>query len=397
MALDIVCVPDAEWDAALWTNRQHMMLELAARRHVRVLYAAPPRFFLSRRLRRRRLRRGDGGTRTGLFTHQVADRLWVVQPLLPVPNRLLRKHAPAMLDRLTVWSLRRALRRLGFGRPVLWSYTPLAERLRGKLGERLVCYDVVDDYPSQPNYARLGPGLLADDRALTAAADVVLTTSASLQARREQLNANTHLLGNAADIGLFAGARQLTRIPAELARLRGPIIGFHGALAAYKLDLVLLREIARRRRQWNVVLVGPLLDREVLAALAAEPNIHFVGFREPQALVAYLAGFDACVIPYRRSPYTEHVNALKLRECLAAGKPVVATRLASFAELEGRIVLADSAADFILALESVLAAPPEPVALEAPELSGFSWSAKATRALEVVEATLSGEVVCALA
>ena len=394
-ALDILCVPDAEWDAALWTNRQHMMLELAANPHVRVLYVAPPRFFLSRHLRRRRLRARVAGSRTGLFTRRIEDRLWVHQPLLPLPNGLLRRHAPAAVDWLILWSMRRALRQLGFTQPVLWSYTPLAERLRGRLGERLVCYDVVDHYPTQPNYARLGPRLAEDDLALTRAADVVLTTSALLHGERARLNANTHLVGNAADIGLFATARSATAAPAELAGLDGPIIGFHGAVAAYKLDLGLVRDIARRRRGWNLVLVGPVFDREVRAALESEPNVSCLGFREPHALPAYLARFDVCVIPYRRSSYTEHVNALKLRECLAAGKPVVATRLPGFPQLDGRIALTEGTDGFIAEVERLLANPPAPLPLDAPELAAFTWSAKAARTLDVVERALHMERACA--
>lgn len=326
----------------------------------------------------------------------MQDHLWVLQPLLPLPNRVLRKHAPAALDHLVVWTARRTLRRLGLTRPVLWSYTPLAERLRGKLGERLVCYDVVDDYPSQPNYARLGPGLAADDVALTQAADVVLTTSPLLHDERARLNSRTHMVGNAADVDLFATARTASGVPAELDALVGPIIGFHGSLAGYKLDIPLLRGIARQRPAWNLVLVGPVVDREVLAALASEPNVSCVGFREPQALPAYLARFDVCVIPYRRSTYTEHVNALKLRECLAAGKPVVATRLPGFPELDGRVALADGTEGFVVELERLLADPPAPLPLDSPELAGFTWAVKAARALDVVERALRAEPACVL-
>src|SRR5215207_11472038 len=92
--LDVVCFPDMEWDYALWTNRQHMMYRLPkVDSPVRVLYVAPPRFALSGRLgHQSRLRRRclpEGQRSDGLWTQRIGDRLWVLQPLLPVPNRLL--------------------------------------------------------------------------------------------------------------------------------------------------------------------------------------------------------------------------------------------------------------------------------------------------------------------
>ena len=43
----------------------------------------------------------------------------------PVPNRLLRRAAPWLLDAWTLALVRGTMRRLGFERPVLWAYTPL--------------------------------------------------------------------------------------------------------------------------------------------------------------------------------------------------------------------------------------------------------------------------------
>jgi glycosyltransferase involved in cell wall biosynthesis len=384
-ALDVVCIPDAEWDAALWTNRQQMMSRLAARPGVRVLYVAPPRFALARWLRRSRLGRAPRGERDGLFTRRVGERLWVLQLPLPVPNGFARARAGRLLDGALVALTRRTLRRLGFRAPVLWSYTPLAERMRGRLGEGLVCYDVVDDYKSQPNYRALGPVVAAQDERLTRDADIVLTTSRRLLEERSLLNPNTHLLGNAADVELFATAReQADRRPAELAALTPPVIGFHGAIAAYKLDLALLAELARRRRDWQFVLVGPAVDEEAPAALEGEPNVHLLGRREPRELPALLAGFDVCLVPYQRTAYTERLSALKVRECLAAGRPVVATALPGFAELDGLIALADGADGFEAAIERALEAPPEPLPLDHPALTEFSWQAKADRALHAV-------------
>jgi len=383
--LDIVCLSDADWDHVLWTNRQQVMYRLPRLDPgVRVLYVSPPRFLLSGRLVRRgrlRTREFPEGTRpAGLWTTRLGDRLWVLQPQLPAPNRLLRRHLPGLLAGWTAAALRLAVRRLGFTAPVLWCYTPLAAPLLGTLGERLVCYDVVDDYPILPEYRALGPRLVAQDRQLSARANLVFVASAKLLEQRRALNPNTHVVGNAADIPLFARARsERFPRPSELKGVGAPLIGFHGALAGYKLDLDLCRDLARREPSWNFVFIGPVEDRATLRTLSPLPNVQ-------QALPAYLAHFDLCLVPYRRSEYTEQIDALKLYECLAAGRPVVARRLPCFAAFEGPVLLADDAEEFLAAMRRVLGAPPVPVPLA--ELERWSWDAKARRLLTLVRECL---------
>lgn len=328
--------------------------------------------------------------RAGLFTRRVGDALWNLQPLVPVPNGLLRRRLATILDAYIRWTTRRALRTLAMDDPVLWSYTPLAEQLRGRLGERLVCYDVVDDYPSQPNYRALGERLVEDDAALTRAADVVLTTSERLLAERTPLNPNTHLLGNAADVDLFARARSLRQpAPQAISGLRHPIIGFHGAVTSYKIDTVVVRELAERRPDWQFVFVGPVQDAHFADGVATCANVHLVGPRDPKELPPFLAAFDVCFVPYRRTSYTERVSALKLRECLAAGRPVVASALPGFEEVSDLIALAEDVDGFEAQIEGALTSPPAQLSLEHPALADFSWERKADKALTAVLNTMA--------
>jgi glycosyltransferase involved in cell wall biosynthesis len=389
--LDIVCFPDAEWDAVLWTNRQHMMSRLARRPGVRVLYVAPPRFVLARFLRRRRLRDHEFSRdrRAGLFTYKLDDRLWVLQPLLPLPNGFVRRRAGRLLDRWLARIVLKRVRRLGFERTVVWSYTPLVERILGRLRGQLV-YDVVDDYASQPNYIRLGPGVVGNDRRLTEAADVVLTTSRTLQEQRSALNPNCHLVGNAADIDLFAQARNGgVSAASDLSSLSGPVLGFHGALSGYKLDLEVIRHLSRGTSGFQLVFVGPVFDEELSRALAQLPNVHLLGYRPPEELPRYLRRFDVCIVPYQRNSYTEHLSALKVRECLAAGRPVVATDLPGFREFDGMIAIADGPEAFERAVQHALEEPPAPISLADPALAEFTWDAKVDRALGLVKAAVA--------
>src|SRR5207248_11181812 len=132
-----------------------------------------------------------------------------------------------------------------------------------------------------------------------------------------------------------------------------------GAVTGYKLDLGLCRELALRRPDWSFVFVGPVEGPDVPAALAGRPNVHLLGVKDQAELPAYLAHFAVSIIPYRRTPYTERINALKLYECLAAGRPVVATNLPCYASFAELVATAGDVDGFVSAIERALLAAPE--------------------------------------
>ncbi|NJL33449.1 MAG: glycosyltransferase family 1 protein [Chloroflexaceae bacterium] len=84
---DIICFPDATWDAPLWTNRQHMMLRLARTGAFRILYVNPPALGAVRALVR-----GKGSN--GLL-EQPEAQLWVLHLPLPAPNRIVAESVAA--------------------------------------------------------------------------------------------------------------------------------------------------------------------------------------------------------------------------------------------------------------------------------------------------------------
>src|SRR5690606_20533037 len=68
----------------------------------------------------------------------------------------------------------------------------------------------------------------------------------------------------------------------------------------------------------------------------------------------HLAQFDVGIIPFARSPLTEAAQPLKLWEYLAAGLPVVASRLASLDPAPGHVTLAETAAEWLAGLDAAV-------------------------------------------
>jgi glycosyltransferase involved in cell wall biosynthesis len=148
---------------------------------------------------------------------------------------------------------------------------------------------------------------------------------------------------------------------------------------ATKLDVQLLLDLARSRRDWSFALVGPIGAGDPstdVSPLAAEPNIHLLGLRPYEALPQVLRGADAALIPYSLNELTASIFPMKVYEYLAAGLPVVATPLPSLAGVEG-LVTADDAPATAAALDHLLAEDgPEARAERTRIAAGHSWDAR---------------------
>jgi glycosyltransferase involved in cell wall biosynthesis len=334
---DIVCVGFADWDTELWTNQHHLMLRLA--KDNRVLFVE------SLGLRRpqlagRDLARIARRLRRGLAPPRAVDGLHVLSPLvLPLHGNAL---ARALNGRLLPALVRRAARRLGMRRPILWAYVPQAEVLLDALHPSLVVYHCVDDIAAQAGID--AASFRAAERRFVARADLVLASAPALAARMRALVLDTATADhtgatvleapNVADTALFATALDPGPIDAALATLPQPRVVFTGAIVATKLDVALLVELARARPRWSFALVGPVGPgdpRTDVSALRGEPNVHLLGARAYAELPAVLRGADAGLIPYARNALTESVFPMKVYEYLAAGLPVVATPLPALA------------------------------------------------------------------
>ena len=347
---DIVCVGFADWDTELWTNQHHLMSRLARENRVLFIESLGLR---QPQLAGRDLKRIARRLRRGLAPPRQADGLHVLSPLvIPLHRYALVR---ALNRRLLPLLVRRAARRLGMHRPILWAYVPQAEALLDALDPSLVVYHCVDDIAAQPGID--GASFRAAEERFAKRADLVLASAPSLAQRMRTLNENVLDAPNVADTALFARALEPGTVDAQLDVLTRPRIVFTGAVVATKLDVPLLVALARARPQWTFALVGPVGvgdPRTDVSALAAESNVHLLGRRGYQELPAVLRGADAAMIPYARNELTDGIFPMKVYEYLAAGLPVVATELPSLAEVP-EVSRASDAAGLVALLDDALA------------------------------------------
>jgi glycosyltransferase involved in cell wall biosynthesis len=300
---------------------------------------------------------------------EVEPNIFVLNPLvIPAYGR------PAIRElsrRLLGAQVRRAMRRLGFHRPINWVFNPAAGIIAGELGEEALIYHCVDEYTAFNGVA--SDALAGLERALLRQADAVFVSAERLLRSKSAANPRTFLVRHGVDFEHFRRALDpATPVADALRGLPRPVIGYFGLIADDWVDVPLLAHVADHFARGSLVLVGKAtMD---VSALERRPNVHLLG-RKPYAdLPGYCKGFDAAVIPFPVSEVTLNANPLKAREYLAAGLPVVSTPIPEV-EVLGRCRIGADGPSFAAALEAAVA-DPGPRAERSESVRDQSWAAR---------------------
>jgi glycosyltransferase involved in cell wall biosynthesis len=397
--LTVVCLSSQPWQDGMWTNKQHIMSRLA-REHL-VYYVSFGPNPLPKLLRSKAERGSASWSPAGMLLDPVSyDQGGVTVLDFLSPRAFVRKKPAshpwsiyANFD-LRLRLLARYLERQGIEAQVLWVYHPGYGAAVTELPHSLLVYDCVDEYTEFPTYKPDPRWLIEREAALCRAADVVTTTSSGLFEKKRPLNPErTHLVHNVGDFEHFSRARAPeTEVPADLAALPGPVVGFLGAVSDYKLHAGWLTALAQKRRDLSIVLIGPVGVGDPttdVSVLAAEPNVHLLGHRPYELLPGYVKGFDLCVIPYRINEYTTYSFPIKFFELLASGVPLVISDLPALSDYYDRVRVARSAEEFVRECEAGLLDPESGRAGRLTLAAENTWEHRVERILGHVDRALA--------
>jgi glycosyltransferase involved in cell wall biosynthesis len=376
---DIVCFAN-DWSGDP-LSKKHVMRRLARRNRVlwvNSLGNRAPRAS-TRDLKRiiDKLQRFAGGLT------RVEDQIHVLSPLA-VPS--YRSSLARRINEVVVGSsVRSAMKRLGFRRPLIYTFVPASAWVAEKLGGERVIYHCVDEYSQ---FDGAGADIARLETELIRNSDLVITCSEPLRESKSRINPNTILVRHGVEHGHFATALAAeTAIPDDVKALPRPILGFYGLVAEW-VDLEAMALLAERYPQGSVVIVGETNNAspDGLRRLRALPNVHLLGRRPYASLPGYCKAFDVALLPFVKNELTENANPLKLREYLAAGLPVVSTDIPEARELASRgVLLADGPADFPDLVAQALR-DPGPSRARSAGVANESWDDKVA---EIEERVLS--------
>ena len=372
---NIICIA-SNW-AADPTSKHHIMRLLAERNEiVWVNYHGS---------RRPRVSAADAGAIVGKLRQvidgprRVAQRITVVTPLVaPLPGSRV---IAALNKRLLVRQIKRVLRDLPPQPVQVWSFAPDVDFLCGAFDEEFFVYYCVDEFSEFEAYDR--EAMLSAEARLAAKAHLVVATSQALCEAKQRLNPRVVLVTHGVDYEHFAKAQGPDlAIPAELAELSRPILGFWGLIESW-VDVDLIAALAHARPDWSIVLIGRFAaDVSALEELA---NVHLLGRRPYEQLPAYAKGFDVGLIPFRVNDLTRAVNPIKLREYLSAGLPVVSTPMPEVERYKPWATIASDAAGFVTACERAIAEnSPDRILERQAAMQRETWKSKVEEVCAII-------------
>ena len=294
--------------------------------------------------------------------------IFVLNPIaVPVYGR------PRIRDfnrRLLRFQVKRAMRQLGFQRPINFVFNPAAAVVAGALGEEQILYYCVDEYTE---FSGVSSTSLAElEQQLLRQSDLVIVSADRLYRSKVKTNPRTVLIRHGVDFDHFRKALEPeTIVPEEIRDLPRPVIGFFGLIADW-VDLELMAAVAKRYPNGSMVLLGKsTTDTSVLEQV---PNVHLLGRKPYASLPAYCKGFDVALMPFRINELTLNANPLKVREYLAAGLPVVSTAIPEV-EVLGLCRIGHDEDSFIREVELALQDPGPSVA-RSELIRSESWGAR---------------------
>jgi glycosyltransferase involved in cell wall biosynthesis len=376
----IVCFAGEDW----WYHHPHSKNHLLQRyaRGNKVLFVnsismglpsiANPDFFLKIRRKLRSYTR---------WLRKVPEGLWVMTPVnVPLYGSRIGRWINCIL---LVAQLRLVMLLLRISRPILWIAIPTAAEMAGRLGEKLLLYQVSDKYEANEDSALSAQVIRKYDLQLKSAADVVLYSGRKLF--HEATEPNRFFLEQAVDFEHFSDLHGESA--AELDDLPHPILGYFGAMD-YVMDTELMLEVARLRPGWHWVLLGL---KSNLVRISA-PNIHFLGSKPYRNLPQYIRQFDVCVLPWRAgNTFTSYGSAIKVREYLATGKPVVMAPLYEYLHTPG-LRFYQGTHEFIAQVEAALAEDTQALAAKRQAVvKDGTWDKRASQLAALIKSLLRGQ------
>jgi len=340
----IICISTSDWERP-WGSRQQLMKRLSGYNRVLfVEYQASFLHLLSIRFLLNRFRKWRRNPR------KVNDNLVVFTPYPGLPFGNYFRAINRINQAIIMFSLKRVIKAHDLGGPaVMWVYTPCAADLLGRLNEKFALFHCIADFSNEKKNRKRKDAVFSMESDTARRSDIVLTLTRPLHDRYKQINPRTYFFPSAVDYRLFTSEALKGRAEgADIAKIRRPRIGLVGYLDGNILDIELLSYAVDRHPEWSFVFIGPeFRNVKALKDVAKRANVYLLGEKGHDEIPGYIEALDVCLIPYIINEFTNNVSSLKLYEYLAAGKPIVTTKLAALEEFKDIVSISADKKEFI--------------------------------------------------
>jgi len=320
------------------------------------------------------------------LARQTEEGITVVSPA-SVP--FFGTRAARTLNRQMIGAqIKRLARSRGLTKPVLWIAIPTAAEMIGVFDEAAIVYHVSDKYDANTMDHATDPTLIRrlHERAIDGA-DLVFYSGRKLFSEATRGCDRSYLLEQAVDFEHWSKAKALPVAP-EMQNIPRPRLGYFGAIEPWLVDQELIKQAARERPSWQWVFIG---NRSRGVEIEDLPNTHFLPPVPYEQLPSFAAGFDVCVLPWEtEQAFTSYGSAIKVREYLATGKPVVISPLPEYEPMSDVLRIARSRTEFLKLVEDALNESDESLAARRQSaVASGTWDARAEWVSDLIEETLA--------
>jgi glycosyltransferase involved in cell wall biosynthesis len=298
--------------------------------------------------------------------------------------------ARAVNRRLLGTQIRKLAESRGLKNPILWLAIPTAAEMVGQFGESLVVYQVSDKYDANTMDHATDPKQIGHlHHSAIEAADIVFYSGRKLFREASEGCDHSYLLEQGVDYDHWSkvGNGKLN-VADAVARIPRPRLGYFGAIEPWLVDQELIKRAARERPEWQWVFIG---NRSRGLEIEDLSNTHFLPPVPYADLPGYAAGFDVCVLPWEtEQAFTSYGSAIKVREYLATGKPVVISPLPEYDAMKDVLRIAVTRDRFLALVDDALReSDPDAGARRQASVAKGTWDVRAEWVSELLESALA--------
>lgn len=280
-------------------------------------------------------------------------------------------------------SLKKALAGLDGERPVLWLSLPTAVDVVGRFNEAGVVYYAGDDFSALAGVDHEPVSRMEQELAVKA--DIIIAASPEIAKRFP--SEKTFIIPHGADVDLFSRPTEpATELCTDDPR---PVAGFYGAIDEW-LDQDLLAQVISKMPDWRFLFIGSV--RVDVSRLTSLENVQFLGQQPHHHLPQYSQHWQASLLPFRDNDQIRSCDPLKLREYLAAGRPIVATPFPAAKRFSRHILFEETAERYADAIRSTLNDTPDAAMARREAVKDQTWEARAHEVSILIEALQNGTV-----
>jgi teichuronic acid biosynthesis glycosyltransferase TuaH len=240
-------------------------------------------------------------------------------------------------------------------------------------------YYARDDWTQLPARRAWWPALAESYARLRASGRPVVAVSQAILDRIEPTGASA-VVPNGVEPAEWVGT--MPADPPWLADIPHPRALYVGTLDS-RLDVPGLLELASRRPDLHIVLLGVVGDPAAIAPLEGVPNVHVLPPTDRRGLVAAVRNADICLVSHARTALTEAMSPLKIYEYLAGGAPVLSIDLAPVRGIDPRVLLTETTAEFADRIDEALALGPADDEHRLDFVAANSWRSRHERILDL--------------